>query len=75
MVGVDLEPERIRQFVEQLGLDVRPCDIERAALPFGDDSFACAMLCETFEHLRIDPAFVLSELNRVMRPGAALLPS
>lgn len=73
VVGVDLEPERVRPFIEQLGLDVRPCDIERAALPFGDDSFACAMLCETFEHLRIDPAFVLSELNRVMRPGAALL--
>jgi hypothetical protein len=31
------------------------------------------MLCDTFEHLRIDPAFVLSEINRVLAPGAALV--
>ena len=72
-VGVDIDPDRVGDLIERFGLDVRRCDIERSPLPFADESFACAMLCETFEHLRIDPAFVLSEINRVLEPGGALL--
>ena len=72
-VGVDLRPERVAEIIDRLHLDVRMCDIERAPLPFAEDAFACALLCETFEHLRIDPAFVLSEINRVLAPGAALI--
>ena len=73
VVGVDVNPERVADFIEQLTLDVRRCDIERSALPFEDEAFACVMLCETFEHLRIDPAFVLSEIHRVLAPGAPLV--
>ena len=72
-VGVDVDPGRVAELVRQLRLDVRRCDVERAPLPFGDDAFECVMLCEVFEHLRIDPAFVLSEVNRVLAPGATLL--
>lgn len=72
-VGVDINPDRVGGLIERFGLDVRRCDIERSPLPFPDETFACAMLCETFEHLRIDPAFVLSEINRVLMPGGALL--
>ncbi len=72
-VGVDVAPERVADFIDRFGLDVRRCDIERSPLPFDDDAFAGVMLCDTFEHLRIDPAFVLSEINRVMAPGAVLL--
>jgi len=73
VVGVDLAPQRVADFIAELDLDVRQCDIERSKLPFADERFACALLCETFEHLRIDPAFVLSEINRVLAPGAPLL--
>lgn len=73
LVGVDVDPGRVADLIRQFDLDVRRCDIERSALPFGDDAFACVLLCETFEHLRIDPAFVLSEINRVLAPGAPLL--
>ncbi len=73
MVGVDVNPDRVADLIRQLDLDVRRCDIERSALPFGDEAFACVLLCETFEHLRIDPAFVLSEISRVLAPGAPLL--
>lgn len=72
-VGVDLDPDRVADLVRQFDLDVRRCDMERSALPFADDSVACVLLCETFEHLRIDPAFVLSEINRVLAHGAPLL--
>lgn len=72
-VGVDVDPDRVADLVRRFDLDVRRCDMERSVLPFADDSFACVLLCETFEHLRIDPPFVLSEINRVLAPGAALL--
>lgn len=73
VVGVDLDPSRVDGLIQQLGLKVLPCDIERQALPFADGEFGCVMLCETFEHLRIDPAFVLSEIHRVTAPGGCLL--
>lgn len=73
VVGVDIDPKRCTEFIQQLSLDVHQCDIERSTLPFEDETFECVMLCETFEHLRIDPAFVLSEINRVMTTGATLI--
>jgi len=74
VVGVDINPGRVAGLIGRLGLDVRRCDIERSPLPFEDDAFGCALLCETFEHLRIDPAFVLSEINRVLaRDGTLVL--
>ena len=72
-VGVDVAPDRVADLISRLGLDVRRCDIERSVLPFDDDAFACVLLCETFEHLRIDPAFVLSEIHRVLAPGGTLV--
>jgi SAM-dependent methyltransferase len=73
IVGVDIDPDRVGDFIREIDLDVRRCDIERSALPFEDESFSCALLCETFEHLRMDPAFVLSEINRVLVHGAPLV--
>lgn len=73
VVGVDLEPARVAGWIGHFGLDVQRCDTEREPLPFADASFGAALLCETFEHLRIDPAFVLSEIHRVLAPGAPLL--
>ena len=73
MVGVDVNPGRVADLIRELGLDVQRCDIERSALPFEDNAFGCVLLCETFEHLRIDPAFVLSEIERVLAPGAPLV--
>jgi SAM-dependent methyltransferase len=73
VVGIDLAPERVANLVAEFGLDIRRCDIERGLLPLEDASFAGALLCETFEHLRVDPGLVLSELWRVLTPGAPLL--
>ena len=73
VAGVDIDPKRCADLIQQLSLDVHQCDIERGVFPFEDETFECVMLCETFEHLRIDPAFVLSEINRVMANGATLI--
>lgn len=73
VIGVDLDPARAQALIDAFSLDVRRCDIEREPLPFPDASFATVLFAETFEHLRIDPQFVLSELNRVLTPGGTLL--
>lgn len=73
VVGLDLAPHRVAPLIGDLGLDVRRCDVEREAMPFADGHFAGVLLCETFEHLRVDPALVLSEACRVLAPGGFLL--
>lgn len=73
VVGVDVAPARAQATIDAFGLDVRRCDIEREPLPFPNASFGTVLFAETFEHLRIDPQFVLSELNRVLAPGGMLL--
>ena len=73
VVGVDIKPSRVADFIESMGLDVRECDCELAPLPFEDGSFSGALLCDTVEHLRIDPLIVLSEINRILVPGGVLL--
>lgn len=72
-VGVDLAPERGRERVESEQLDVRRCDVEREPLPFADGAFTYVVFNEVLEHLRVDPLFVLSEINRVLQPGGRLL--
>ena len=73
VVGLDLAPQRVAPLIRTLGLDVRACDVERETMPFADGHFAGALLCETFEHLRVDPALVLSETLRVLAPDGFLL--
>lgn len=72
VVGVDIAPARAQSVIDAFSLDVRRCDIEREPLPFADASFGTVLFAETFEHLRIDPQFVLSELNRVLAPNGVL---
>jgi SAM-dependent methyltransferase len=73
VAGVDLAPDRVQDLFAQFDLVVAACDIERDRLPFSDAAFACVVCAETFEHLRWDPFFALSEMNRVLQPGGTLL--
>jgi SAM-dependent methyltransferase len=72
-VGVDLAPPRMQALIARFGLDVRRCDIEREPLPFDDAGFHLVVCSEVFEHLRVDPVFALTQINRVLAPGAYLL--
>jgi SAM-dependent methyltransferase len=44
-------------------------DIEREEFPFEDDSFDVITCLEVLEHLAIDPMAMMSEVNRVLKPG------
>jgi len=71
--GVDLAPHRATHLIRQFDLEIRRCDVEVEPLPFDDESFGAVLLIEVFEHLRIDPLFVLSEINRVLETGGVLM--
>ena len=69
LTTVDLAPHRAQQLIREQSLAVIKCDIEHEPLPFEDQSMATVALCATFEHLRVDPFFVLEEIRRVLQPG------
>jgi SAM-dependent methyltransferase len=71
--SVDLAPQRCAAMIERYGLDVVACDIERSALPQADASQQCVVFNEVLEHLRVDPLFALSEINRVLSDDGVLI--
>jgi len=73
VVGVDIAPDRFARCTEELGLDIRACDIEREAMPFGDGEFGGVIFNEIFEHLRIDLIHTMSEIARVTAPGGRVM--
>lgn len=73
VTAVDLDPHRIADFSRRFGIEIVACDIEVQPLPFADGRFSYVVCAETYEHLRRDPFFALSEINRVMVFGGLLL--
>ncbi len=47
-------------------------DLEKAPWPYVDAGFDAVLCCEILEHLALDPMGVLSEINRVLKPGGLL---
>jgi SAM-dependent methyltransferase len=68
-VGVDINPHTVA-YCQQRGLDARL--IEPDVLPFDDASFDSALLDNVLEHIA-EPAALLRELHRVLRPEGVLL--
>lgn len=72
-LSVDLDPARAASLYESAGVPVARCDIERERLPMESGSVGTVLLLEVFEHLRVDPPHVLSEIHRVLAAGGTLL--
>jgi SAM-dependent methyltransferase len=68
-VGVDINPHTI-QYCNARGLDARL--MQPDVLPFNDASFDSALLDNVFEHIA-EPAALVRELRRVLRPAGLLL--
>ncbi len=58
---------------QQLAMTYQHFNIEEDAFPYADGTFDVVLLCEIIEHLLMDPARVLREIRRVMKPGAHLI--
>lgn len=48
-------------------------DAERDRFPYPDEHFTTVLCCELIEHLASDPMHMMSEINRVLRPGGWLV--
>lgn len=46
---------------------------EKDAFPYADDYFSTVLCCELIEHLFEDPMHLMSEVNRILRPGGHLV--
>jgi len=71
--GVDIDPSRFASSIENIGLTIHQCDIERQPLPFEDNAFDCIIFNEIFEHLRTDLITLFEDLRRILKPGGRLI--
>jgi glycosyltransferase involved in cell wall biosynthesis/SAM-dependent methyltransferase len=53
--------------------DVDLFDAEKDRFPYNDAAFATVLCCELLEHLPEDPMHMMSEINRILRPGGHLV--
>jgi glycosyltransferase involved in cell wall biosynthesis/SAM-dependent methyltransferase len=58
---------------ETFTCDVDHFDAERDTFPYPDASFDTVLCCELIEHLPSDPMHMMSEINRILKPGGHLL--
>lgn len=68
-------PAYVEMSVGQQSIDVY-CfnhDLEYGVFPVDNETYDFVICCEVLEHMEIDPMFMLSELNRIMKTGATLL--
>jgi glycosyltransferase involved in cell wall biosynthesis/SAM-dependent methyltransferase len=58
---------------ERFEMDLELFDAEKDVFPYPDGYFATVLCCELFEHLAVDPMFMMVEVNRILRPGGHLV--
>jgi SAM-dependent methyltransferase len=66
-----------KKIVSETG-DIFECDIdhfdaEKDTFPYADASFDTVLCCELIEHLFADPMHMMSEINRILKPGGHLV--
>ena len=54
---------------ERFTCDVELFDAERDRFPYDDGYFSTVLCCELLEHLTADPMHMMSEVNRILKPG------
>lgn len=58
---------------KELKVNYMAVDIESTPLPALDETYDSILCSEVLEHLDVDPMFMLSELNRVLKTGGTLV--
>jgi SAM-dependent methyltransferase len=54
-------------------VEIHAFDAERPPFPFSDRCYDLVLCCEVLEHLTGDPMAMMTEINRVLKPGGMLL--
>jgi SAM-dependent methyltransferase len=65
--------EAVSQAGEVFHCDLEHFDAEKDRFPYDDGYFATVLCCELIEHLPTDPMHMMSEINRILRPGGHLV--
>lgn len=50
-------------------------NLEAENIPVDDETYGLILCCELVEHLDVDPMFMMSEINRILKPGGFLVMS
>ncbi len=58
---------------ESFACDIDHFDAEKDRFPYPDEHFATVLCCELIEHLFEDPMHLMSEVNRILKPGGHLV--
>lgn len=72
----DFDLEKPLEWHKQIGnksYQTFSLDLEKTQLPSPDSTFDYVICSEVIEHMEIDPMFMLSEVNRVMKDGGTLI--
>jgi len=71
------EKQEIRRLTSMAGdyfqFIVDNFDVQSSPWPYADGHFDSVLCCEMLEHLYADPMGLISEINRILRPGGFLL--
>ena len=73
VVGIDVDREALDEASRELGIETRWADVDQG-LEFPDSSFDVVVAGEVLEHIR-DPAGLVAEALRVLRPGGTFVAS
>jgi glycosyltransferase involved in cell wall biosynthesis/SAM-dependent methyltransferase len=58
---------------EQFSCDIELFDAEKDRFSYDDQYFSTVLCCELLEHLTEDPMHMMSEINRILKPGGHLV--
>jgi len=58
---------------EVFSCDIDHFDAEKDIFPYPDEHFSTVLCCELIEHLFEDPMHLMSEINRILKPGGHLV--
>ncbi len=58
---------------ETFSCEIDHFDAEKDPFPYPDDHFSTVLCCELIEHLFEDPMHLMSEVNRILKPGGHLV--
>jgi len=72
--GIDLDPNQFMEEITRREIPIKKCDLNKDAIPFGEEEFDAIIFTEVLEHLnywRLDAVF--GEIRRVLKPGGILI--
>jgi glycosyltransferase involved in cell wall biosynthesis/SAM-dependent methyltransferase len=58
---------------ETFSCEIDHFDAEKDRFPYPDEHFSTVLCCELIEHLFEDPMHLMSEVNRILKPGGHLV--